>query len=182
MTLRFGEPTTVTIPTVVTDRLILRCWRPEDIGPYTAMAAHPDMSRYTGSPRNREAVWDMEAALTGHWHLCGFGMWAAEDRSGGEFVGRAGLYQPEGWPGLEVAWTIRRDLWGRGLATEAGAAVLDFAFTRVGANEVISLIHPDNAASIRVAGKLGLADTHRTFRGDAIYAITRAEWKTRTGG
>ncbi|KLL11029.1 MULTISPECIES: GNAT family N-acetyltransferase [Protofrankia] len=164
MTLHFGQPTTVTIPTVITDRLILRCWQPEDVGPYTAMAAHPDMSRYTGSPRDREAVWDMEAALTGHWHLCGFGMWAAEDRSSGEFVGRAGLYRPEGWPGIEAAWTIRRDRWGQGLATEA-----------------VSLIHPDNAASIRVAAKLGLTDAHRTFRGDAVYVAARRTWTSRIG-
>ncbi|WP_346434255.1 GNAT family N-acetyltransferase [Candidatus Protofrankia californiensis] len=73
-------------------------------------------------------------------------------------------------------------MWGLGLATEAGAAVLEFAFTHVGADEVISLIHPGNAASIRVAGKLGLTDAHRTFRGDAVYAIARQTWVARGGG
>ena len=169
--LRFGEPTTITIPTVITRRLLLRCWQASDVAPYTAIAADPEMSRYTGSPRTETAVWDMEAALTGHWHLRGFGMWALEDRTTGEFVGRAGLYQEPGWPGIEAAWTIRRDRWNQGLAAEAGQAVLAFAFTHVGASQLVSLIHPENAASIRVARKLGFHASGTQFRGDDVYTI-----------
>jgi len=62
---------------------------------------------------------------------------------------------PEGWPGLEVGWLVARSHWGRGLATEGGRASLAHAFETLGVDHVISLIRPDNAASIRVAEKLG---------------------------
>ncbi|CAJ59151.1 MULTISPECIES: GNAT family N-acetyltransferase [Frankia] len=174
--LHFGEPTAIVVPTVITERLLLRCWQARDVEPYAAVAADPEMGRYTGSPRSEAAVWDMEAALTGHWHLRGFGMWALEDRTTGEFIGRAGLYEEPGWPGIEAAWTIRHDRWGQGLATEAGRAVLIFAFTHVKADQIISLINPQNAASIRVATKLGFHDAGTQFRDDAIYTITHTTW------
>jgi RimJ/RimL family protein N-acetyltransferase len=185
VTLGYGEPVPpVVVPTLQTKRLELRGWTAADIGPYTEMAAHPDMSRYTGSPASQGAVWRMFAFQIGHWALNGFGMWLAHDRVTGEFVGRAGLYEEYGWPGLEVAWTIRRNRWGEGLATEGGAAALEFAFDVVGRDRVISIIHPENAASVRVAEKLGLRlaefqQRHGEPRN--IYAISRAEWEARTG-
>jgi len=80
--------------------------------------------------------------------------WAVELREDGSFAGRAGLYHAVGWPAPEVNWSIRPDLRSRGLATEAGAAALEFAAT-LGLERVIAVIHPENAASIRVAEKLG---------------------------
>ena len=70
-------------------------------------------------------------------------------------MGRIGLYNLEGWPGLEVGWALAREHQGKGYATEGGAAALRYAFDVVGADTVISLIQPANAASIRVAEKLG---------------------------
>jgi RimJ/RimL family protein N-acetyltransferase len=81
----------------------------------------------------------------------------------------------EGWPGLEVGWLLARDRWGQGLATEAGHAALGYAFDTLGAEHVISVIHPDNAASIRVAAKLGETFEHaRQVNGHpaVIYGIT----------
>ncbi|MBL7496138.1 GNAT family N-acetyltransferase [Frankia sp. CNm7] len=183
MTLTFGTPDVVTIPTVLTPRMVLRGWRGEDVEPYLAMAGHPDMSRYTGSPSTTRAVWGMTAFQIGHWALNGFGMWIARDKESGEFLGRAGLYEEYGWPDIEVAWTIRRDRWGQGYATEGGAAALEFAFTQLGhpRDRVISIIHPENAASIRVAEKLGLtlAEGPIDRGGDLrnIYEITRETWE-----
>ena len=70
-------------------------------------------------------------------------------------VGRVGCWRPEGWPGLEVGWTLRRRFWGRGYATEAARASLEYAFTTLDQPRVISLIAPDNVNSIRVAERLG---------------------------
>jgi RimJ/RimL family protein N-acetyltransferase len=95
------------------------------------------------------------ALFIGHWNLRGYGWWAVEDRRTGDFLGRIGLYNPEGWPGIEVGWLLRRDVWGAGLATEGAIAALDFALNVVGADHVISLIDPGNARSIRVAEKIG---------------------------
>lgn len=177
MTLTLGTPMHATpVPTLVTPRMLLRGWTTADIGAYTRMAAHPEMSRYTSSPPDEAAVWRMFALQIGHWALRGYGMWIAEERATGEFLGRAGLYEEHGWPGLEVAWTIRHDRWKEGFATEGGAAALEYGFTHLHRDRVISIIHPDNTASIRVAHKLGLTVAQQTERQGQprdIYAINR---------
>jgi RimJ/RimL family protein N-acetyltransferase len=95
------------------------------------------------------------AVHLGHWHLRGYGQWALVEQATGGLVGRAGLWQPEGWPGLEVGWLLARSSWGHGFATEAGRAAVRYAFEVLAADGVISLIHPENRASIRVAERLG---------------------------
>jgi RimJ/RimL family protein N-acetyltransferase len=183
MALTYGDPDLHSIPSIITPRLILRGWRLSDVEPYLTMALHPDMSRYTGSPSNEGAVWRHTAFQIGHWALNGFGMWIIEERETGEFLGRAGLYEEHGWPGIEVAWTVRRDRWGEGIATEGGAAALEYAFTELGRDRVISIIHPENAASIRVAEKLGLTLSEGPVdmggQPRNIYAVSRQEWAAR---
>jgi RimJ/RimL family protein N-acetyltransferase len=121
------------------------------------MCADPEVMRYIGSGRTltREETWRAMAAALGHWVLRGYGLYAVEEKGSGRFVGRVGLINPEGWPGLELGWMIGRDQWGRGYATEAAAAVVRMAYDPLGATHVISLIRPQNVASIRVAEKLG---------------------------
>ena len=82
-------------------------------------------------------------------------MWAVEERETGAFVGRIGFADPDGWPGCELAWTLLRRWWGRGYATEGARAALAHAFTALDKDRVISLIHPENRASIRLAERLG---------------------------
>ena len=77
-------------------------------------------------------------------------------------AGRVGCWQPDGWPGMEVAWTLRRPFWGLGYATEAARTALDVAFTRLYQAHVISMIHADNEASIRVAQRLRMRLEGRT--------------------
>ena len=97
------------------------------------------------------------AYLVGHWVLRGHGVWAVEERGGGQLVGRVGLLFPEGWPGLEVGWLIARPHWGKGYATEAARAAMDWARAELDATHLISLIADDNERSERVAQKLGMA-------------------------
>ena len=82
-------------------------------------------------------------------------MWAVERRDSGEFVGRVGLHNPEGWPDLELGWMLLPKHQHQGYATEAGRAALEFAFSRVKAPRAISLIRIENNASERVARRLG---------------------------
>jgi RimJ/RimL family protein N-acetyltransferase len=70
-------------------------------------------------------------------------------------IGRVGLWEPEGWPGLEVGWRLHREAWGHGYATEAARAAIGWAWTVLEAAELISLIAPGNHASQRVAQRLG---------------------------
>jgi RimJ/RimL family protein N-acetyltransferase len=145
------------IPELKTERLRLRALRLDDLDAYARMYADPDVMRFleNGVPLDRAAAFRSMALHLGHWQLRGYGQWALEERASGMFVGRAGLWQPEGWPGLEVGWILERGSWGRGYATEAGQAAIDYAFAVLQVNEVISLIRPDNRASIRVAERVG---------------------------
>jgi RimJ/RimL family protein N-acetyltransferase len=139
-----------------TPRLILRMWRNEDFAAYEKMCADPDIMRYLGGRTfDRLEAWRHMAFLVGHWQLRGYGHWAVEEKASGKFVGRIGFLNPEGWPGFEIGWTLARESWGKGYATEGARKALDYAFQELDKDHVISLIHPENKNSIRVAERLG---------------------------
>ncbi|WP_165244125.1 GNAT family N-acetyltransferase [Paludisphaera soli] len=160
-----------------TERLILRQFRDSDLDAYAEMTSDPEVMHYLGSgPMNRAEAWRNMATILGHWTLRGFGIWAVEERDGGALIGRVGCWRPEGWPGLEIGWMLRRASWGRGFATEAAKASLDFAFDRLGERHAISMIHGDNQPSVRVARRLGMRLEGRTEVFDipvAVYGIRR---------
>jgi len=156
------------IPTLATDRLLLRAFEPRDESAYLAMMADPEVTRFLGDgrPLNEADAWRQLALILGHWTLRGFGLWAVEERAAGELVGRVGCLEPAGWPGFEIGWVLARPFWGKGYATEAARAALQFARDVLERDRIISLIRPGNDASIRVAEKLGAApDGETTFFG-----------------
>lgn len=171
--------------TLHTDRLTLRMFRQADFDAYAAICADADVMRHLGDgkPLLPADAWRQMAMILGHWQLRGFGLWALEERASGTLVGRAGLFEPEGWPGFELIWMLRRESWGKGYATEAARRVLRHAFIDLERERVISLIRPANAPSIRVAERLGERLEGRTelFGHDAlVYAIDRAAWRLAT--
>jgi len=121
------------------------------------MYADPEVMRHIGDGRtlNRWETWRAIAASLGHWVLRGYGQWVVEEGDTGAVCGRAGLYNPEGWPGLEVGYALARDHWGKGYATEAAGRALRYAFEVLGVETAQSLILPENRRSIRVAERLG---------------------------
>ena len=173
----------MTEPTLETARLVLRQFCEGDLDAWARITSDPEVMRYVGgSPLTREEAWRSLGYVLGHWKIRGFGLWAAEEKKSGALVGRIGLYQPEGWPGLEVGWLVERARWGEGFASEGGAASLAHAFDALGARRVISVIEPPNTASIRVAEKLGERFCERRrLQGKqvAIYGIERAAWQAR---
>ena len=169
-----------------TPRLRLRMFCQADADPYADMLADPEVMRHLpqGQPLPRPEAWRNMAAVVGHWKLLGFGPWAVVERASGEFVGRIGPFCPAGWPGLELIWTIRRQSWGQGYATEGARAALAYVFQQMARDRVISLIRPQNAASIRVAEKLGQRLQERMeFYGEEalVYGIHRGEWREGNG-
>jgi len=138
-----------------TDRLLLRPFQESDLDAYATMTADPEVMRFMDGPQDRTTAWRSMAGCLGHWVLRGYGLWAVEERASGQLIGRIGLINPEGWPGLEVGWLLARPHWGQGYATEGARAALGHAFDIQQADHVISLINPQNAASIRVAERLG---------------------------
>ena len=143
---------------LLTERLELRRWRADDVDPYAAIVADPEVMRYMrGEQGDRAAAWREIALFMGHRELRGWSQAAVVERASGRLIGRGGLWQPEGWPGLEVGWVLERAAWGRGYASELGRAVRDHAFQELRAEHLISVIHVDNARSIRVAEAIGSA-------------------------
>ena len=108
-----------------------------------------------GRPLERWEAWRSMAMILGHWQLRGFGPWAVEERASGKLIGRIGFFHPDGWPGFELGWVLGREFWGRGYASEGARRALDYAFTEMDRDHVISLIHPENTGSIKVAERLG---------------------------
>lgn len=140
---------------IETDRLRLRHWREDDFEAYAAFYTDEELCRFIGGACSRFEAWRRLAMVAGHWALRGFGLWAVEERVSRRFVGCVGLQHPAGWPELEVGYWVVREMQGRGYATEAARAARDYAFDTLHAEQVVSYIDPDNAASIRVAERLG---------------------------
>ena len=142
-------------PRLETPRLLLRLPRQEDFEAWAAFLADAEATRHLGGVQARSQAWRGRAAMVGSGQLKGFAMFSVIEKETGQWVGRVGPWQPEGWPGTEVGWSIVRDRWGRGYAPEAAAACTDWAFDTLGWSEVIHTIAPGNDNSKAVAAKLG---------------------------
>ncbi len=145
---------------VCTERLRLRRFRAGDAEAYAAVNADPLVVRYLGGEIDRAASDAQLARIMAHWDEHGFGLWAAEQRTDGRMIGFTGLsipgFLPAVLPAVEVGWRLASDVWGRGLATEGGRAAIEWGFGGLGLDRIISIIDPENIASLRVAEKLGM--------------------------
>lgn len=172
----------MTIPTLTTPRLTLRPIRNEDVSAYLEIWSDPEFTRYIGggSPPSPDGIWHAMASNIGCWALAGVGPWSVIENASGDLVGRAGLWDEPGWPGVEAVWFLGRPWWGRGYATEAAKAAITWVFdARPDLREVVSTIVPANVPSIRVARRLGmrLARTEFLHGSDHdVFAISRGDW------
>jgi len=127
-----------------------------DFEEYAAIHSDPEVTRFTTRTHmDRIDTWRHLAMIVGHWQLRGFGMWGVFESDSGRLVGRVGFYEPADWPDFELGWTMGRASWGKGYAPEAARACVEYAFDVMGRDHLISLIDPENVASIRVAEKIG---------------------------
>ncbi|MEL7296891.1 MAG: GNAT family N-acetyltransferase [Pseudomonadota bacterium] len=144
-------------PRIETERLILREIDPErDFDAWASAMADEETVRYIGGKvMDRAIAWRSMATVIGHWQIRGYGFFSVEDKATGQWVGRVGPWFPEGWPEPEIGWTIMREHWGRGFATEAGAACIEYVRDTLGWSQVIHAILEGNLGSAAVAEKLG---------------------------
>ena len=174
-------------PVLETERLILRCPELADLDGFAEMMADPEAMRFLGGAKPRTEAWRTVATLAGSCVLCGFTLFSVIDRASGEWLGRIGPWFPEAWPGTEVGWGLKRSAWGKGYATEAATAAMDFAFDRLGWDEVIHTIAPENTPSQAVARRLGsryLRPGHLPAPIDLdtdVWGQSRKEWRERRG-
>jgi RimJ/RimL family protein N-acetyltransferase len=180
------EAACVSEPLLETERLLLRPTRREDFERWAEFMADPDATRFIGGMQPRPLAWRAMMTMAGAWALTGVSMFSVLEKSSGRWIGRLGPWQPEGWPGTEVGWSLHPDAWGRGYAREGAAAAIDYAFDVLGWSEVIHCIDPDNLPSQRVAQALGssrrgpgkLPPPHHTAPCE-IWGQTRAQWRAR---
>jgi RimJ/RimL family protein N-acetyltransferase len=171
-------------PMIETKRLILRTWRESDIAPNTAMLSDPETARYItpdGKPVTSELNgWRNATIMMGHWALHGYGMFVVEEKASSKYVGRVGPWYPPTWPGFEVGWGIAKEFRGKGYASEATRASIDWVFENLAVDRIVHTIKPDNTASQSVARWLGaVVDGQAEVFGNTVdvWVTTRERWE-----
>jgi RimJ/RimL family protein N-acetyltransferase len=143
-----------------TNRLTLRHQVIEDLDALWALYCDPEVIKHipdapkTFEETRRELVWHMN----GHPRNPELGLWATIYKETGRFIGRCGLlpWTIDGKEEVEVAYAISRDFWGQGLGTEAGQAIVRYAFEKLKISRLVCMIEPENQASIKVARNIGM--------------------------
>ena len=168
------------MPTLETKRLILRSFREEDVDPMTQLFANPDFMRFSLGvfTERKQTVAFIEKVMG--WDRASMpSQFAVVSRGEHTVIGYCGFHHHPEVPGeVEIGYRLHPDYWNRGLITEAARAVRDHAFAELKLPRVISLVHPENIPSRRVAEKNGMkVEKEITFRGfpTLVYAMTRED-------
>ena len=168
---------------------MLREWRETDLAPFARLNADPEVMRYFPEvlPRAQsdELADRIQAALAEQ----GWGLWAVEAPAAAEFIGFVGLnrvrFEAHFTPAIEIGWRLDRAFWGRGYASEAARAALQFGFEQLGCDEIVAFTAPANERSRRVMQRLGMSHdpadnfdhpglAEGTLRRHVLYRITAA--------
>jgi RimJ/RimL family protein N-acetyltransferase len=182
-------------PILTTARLRLRQWREEDLAPFAALNADPQVMEFFPKVLTRAESDAVAGRIRDHFVRHGFGLWAVEAPGVAAFVGFVGLavpsFEAHFTPCVEIGWRLAREHWGHGYATEAATAALAFGFGDRALEEIVAFTVPANIPSRRVMGRLGMrrlpaddfehpaiADGH-PLRSHVLYRLRRADWKPR---
>jgi RimJ/RimL family protein N-acetyltransferase len=157
-----------------TDRLSAEPLSLDHLGHLTALHLDPEVSRHLGGVRSPAETEQYLGANLAHWAAYGYGLWIVRTLDG-RFAGRVGIRhtQVEGAPEVEIAYTLRRDLWGQGLATEAARALVGIWRTRKLSPSFVGIASLDNVPSRRVLEKVGFAYEREATYHEAAVAIYR---------
>ena len=163
---------------IETSRLILREFLPSDVDAIALVLSDPIAMRYYPAPFGLPEVEEWIARNMRRYSADGHGLWAMVLKESGEIIGDCGLaaQDVDGDREVEIGYHVRRDLWGRGLATEAAQACREHGFAKLPVSQLISLIRPENLQSRRVAEKNSMTVIKETTRAGflhLVYAIAR---------
>ena len=144
-----------------TERLRLRQWRASDLTPFAGMNADPRVMEFFPARLDRTASDALAGRIEAKIAERGWGLWAAERRDTGEFIGFIGLQPPIAQlpcsPCVEVGWRLAQPHWGKGFASEGARGALRFGFEQLGLDEIVSFTVPANKRSRAVMERLGMA-------------------------
>lgn len=163
------------IPTINTERLILRPAVFEDFEAYKALMASP-RAKGMGGPHDEAAAWGWFCQDVAQWQLFGHGALMIDLLENDECVGEVGINHGPLFPEKELGWMIYDGHEGQGYATEAATALRDWAFSNIGVKTLVSYIDNENGASQAVAKKLGGEldqDAQRPDAHDLVYRYYR---------
>ena len=189
------------INVIETERLYLRQWQASDFAVFAEINADPEVMKYFPkllTPKVSDIIASKCQQLIANQ---GWGLWAVslKDRSkeNGAFIGFVGLNDTHAdmsfAPAVEIAWRLHKDYWGQGYATEAARAALNFAFTELSLDEVVSFTAVINKRSQLVMERLGMMNTRANFYHPALdpnhqlaehvmYNMTRQQWNNQLAG
>ena len=162
-----------------TERLVLRPFRHDDLDRLAELMANPDFMRFSLGVYSREKTQEFLNKII-RWQESGIpSLYGVTLKHAGELLGYCGFYHPEGFDDVEIGYRLDPRYWNQGLITEAARAVRDYGLGELKLDRLISLIHPENIPSRRVAEKNGMTVERETvFRGfpTLVFAITRERW------
>lgn len=177
-----------------TDRLLLRQWREDDLPRFYALNSDAAVMAYFPALLSRQESDALATKLMDMIENQGWGFWAVEIISTGQFIGFTGM-QPSRpalpcHPAIEIGWRLARGFWGRGYATEAAKAALTFGFNELKLAGIIAFTALQNSRSRAVMARIGMVNTSNFFHPDippdnplsehALYDITRRQWLEQT--
>ena len=163
---------------IETTRLRLRRLRPADEADLIALDSDPDVMRYVGAPAGVKSAPETAERVRQRIETDDepLGFWRVESRADGTFYGLGALVRMPVGDDIELAYRLARPAWGQGIASEAGAALVDYAFGTLGLGRLVAVTYPGNRASQRVLDKLGFTrqgDLDYKGQRTAYYVLTR---------
>jgi len=162
-----------------TERLLLRPFRQDDLDRMSELMADPGFMRFSLGIYSRDQTEEFLQKVIG-WDNRGIpSLFAVILNQTRDLLGYCGFYHPEGFEDTEIGYRLDPRFWNKGFATEAARAVRDCGFSEWKLDRLISLIHPENVASRRVAEKNGMTpERETTFKGfpTQVFAISREQW------
>ncbi|HEX6802940.1 MAG TPA: GNAT family N-acetyltransferase [Terriglobales bacterium] len=180
---------------LLTERLVLRRWRDSDLAPFARLNADPRVMEFLPRRLSREESDAAADRIDEHFRRHGFGLYAAELRPAGAFLGFIGVsipaFKARFSPCIEIGWRLAAEYWGQGLATEGARVVARHAFEELGLEEIVSFTVPANARSRRVMEKLGMSHhpdedfdhpqlpPGHPLRRHVLYRLSRSDWNNR---
>jgi ribosomal-protein-alanine N-acetyltransferase len=166
---------------IETTRLQFRRFTPDDLHALAALRSDPEVMKYVASrgPESIEKVQIVLDKVIAHCEHHGFAPWALIYKATGKLAGWCGFKYLEDTKEVEIAYGFAKEYWGKGLASEAAAAVMQYGFAQLRLDRIVAVVWPENITSCRVLEKLGMRRKATLYKGEMLYySLSRDDYET----